>query len=200
MAAIRTIAVIGAGPPGRSIAQLSALGGFRTILEDILPASLRRAESQIRGALDRAVASGALERSAAEAALARLEFAASIEQAAREADLVIECVPDELESKLEIFTLLDKVARPAAIFASTTSSLSVTELASVTYRAKKILGFRFSVSTERTELLEIVRARETAEETMMACLNVARSLAGKVIVTEEMPRYGDGEAVFPPRR
>jgi 3-hydroxybutyryl-CoA dehydrogenase len=138
MAEIRTIAVIGAGVHGRSIAQLSAVGGFRTILEDILPASLRKAEGEMLAWLHRAVEAGRLAHSAAHLARARMEYATSIEEAARTADLVIEAVPDELESKLEIFTLLDKVARPATILASSTSSLSVTELASVTYRAKKI--------------------------------------------------------------
>jgi 3-hydroxybutyryl-CoA dehydrogenase len=187
MAEIRTIAVIGAGVHGRSIALLSALGGFRTVLEDILPASLRKAESEIRGVLARAVESGALERTAAEAALARLEYATSIEQAARAADLVIEAVPEELESKLEIFTLLDKVARPATILASTTSSLSITDLASVTYRAKKILGMRFSAPGEQAELREIVRARETDEETLAACAEAGHRMGGKVVVIEEAP-------------
>jgi len=132
MTEVRTIAVIGAGTIGRIIAQLSALGGFRTILEDILPASLRQAETEIRGALDHATERGNITRAAADAALARIEYASSVEQAARAADLVIEAVPDEMESKIEILTLLDKVARPNTILASNTSSFSVTELASVT--------------------------------------------------------------------
>src|ERR1041384_3075754 len=73
MAEIRTIAVIGAGTRGPDLAQIFALGGFRTILEDILPASLRRAEDAIRVALDRAIEEGAMTRSAVEAALRRME-------------------------------------------------------------------------------------------------------------------------------
>src|ERR1051326_2711258 len=118
MAQIRTITVIGAGIRGREIAQICALGGFRTILEDILPATLRQAEDEIRSAFQRAIGAGELTRAQADAALARIEYASSVEQAAREADLVIEAVPEELESKIEIFTLLDKVARPATILAS----------------------------------------------------------------------------------
>src|SRR5438270_13324865 len=124
MAEIRSIAVIGAGVCGRAMAQLAALGGFRTILEDILPGSLRQAENEILASLRRAVEAGRVAHSAAHLAMARMEYATSIEQAARSADLVIEAVPEELESKIEIFTLLDKVARPATILASSASSVS----------------------------------------------------------------------------
>ena len=79
----------------------------------------------------------------ADAAFARLEYAGSVDEAARQADLVIEAVPEELESKIEIFTLLDKICRPSTILASNTSSLSLTEIASVTYRAPKIVGMHF---------------------------------------------------------
>src|SRR5512146_2673937 len=130
---VATIAVIGAGIMGRGIAHAAALGGYRTILEDILPSALRRAESEIRGKLDRAVELGKVSSADANSAFGRIEYASSVEEAARQADLVIEAVPEEMESKIEIFTLLDKVCRPNTILASNTSSLSVTEIASVTY-------------------------------------------------------------------
>jgi 3-hydroxybutyryl-CoA dehydrogenase len=177
-----TIAVIGAGTAGRSIAQLSALGGFSTIMEDILPASLRRAGSEIRAALDYSIARGAITASAADAAFARIEYASSVEQAARAADLIIEAVPDEWESKTEIFTLLDKVAKPATIFASTTLEFSITDLAAVTYRAKKILGLRFTLPIDQPQLLEIVRGRETDAATVAACAEVGRRMGLKVVM------------------
>src|SRR5512140_1075875 len=93
---VRTIAVIGAGIMGRGIAHVAALGGYRTILEDILPASLRRAEGEIRGNLDKAIELGKVSRADADAALERLEYASTVEDAAREADLVIEAVPEEM--------------------------------------------------------------------------------------------------------
>src|SRR6266567_4162611 len=125
---------------GRGIAHAAALGGYRTILEDLLPNALRRAETEIRANLDKAIELGKVNSKDAEAAFARIEFAGSVEEAAREADLVIEAVPEEMESKIEIFTLLDKICRPSTILASNTSSLSITEIASVTYRAKKCMG------------------------------------------------------------
>ena len=121
MATVNTVAVIGAGIMGRGIAHAAALGGFRTILEDLLPAALRKAESEIRANLDQAVELGKVSAPDADAAFGRIEFAGSVEEAAREADLVIEAVPEELESKIEIFTLLDKICRPTTILASNTS-------------------------------------------------------------------------------
>ena len=90
MPEIRTIAIIGAGIMGRGIAHAAALGGYRTVLEDILPTTLRKAETEIRANLDKAVELGKVTKDEAEQAFAHLEYASSVEQAAREADLVID--------------------------------------------------------------------------------------------------------------
>ncbi|MGH9570760.1 MAG: 3-hydroxyacyl-CoA dehydrogenase NAD-binding domain-containing protein [Candidatus Angelobacter sp.] len=189
MAEIRTIAVIGAGIMGRGIAHVAALGGYRTILEDILPASLRRAENEIRGNLDKAIELGKVAKADADAAFHRLEYAGSVEGAAREADLVIEAVPEEMESKIEIFTLLDKICKPHTLLASNTSSLSVTEIASVTYRARKVLGMHFFNPVHKMKLLEVVRALETDDETVAACAEVGRHMGKEVVVVREAPGF-----------
>ncbi len=189
MAEIQTIAVIGAGIMGRGIAHVAALGGYRTILEDLLPNALRRAETEIRGNLDKAVELGKVPASDADAAFGRLHYAGSVEEAAREADLVIEAVPEEMESKIEIFTLLDKICRPATILASNTSSLSVTEIASVTYRARKCVGMHFFNPVHKMKLLEIVRALETDDETISAVTEVGKRMKKEVVVIKEAPGF-----------
>ena len=189
MSAIRTIAVIGAGTMGRGIAHVAALGGYRTLLEDVLPAALRKAQDEIRGNLDKAVELGKVSAQEAGAALGRLEFAGSVEDAAREADLVIEAVPEEMESKIEIFTLLDKVCRPATILASNTSSLSITEIASVTYRPRKCVGMHFFNPVHKMKLLEIVRALETDDETLAAAAEVGTRMGKDVVVIRESPGF-----------
>lgn len=189
MAGVKTVAVIGAGIMGRGIAYAAALGGYRTVLEDLLPAALRRAEAEIRANLDKAAELGKVSASDADEAFARLEYAGSVEQAAREADLVIEAVPEEMESKIEIFTLLDKICRPSTILASNTSSLSITEIASVTYRATKILGMHFFNPVHKMKLLEIVRALETDDETLAAAVSVGRRMGKEVVVIKESPGF-----------
>jgi 3-hydroxybutyryl-CoA dehydrogenase len=189
VAEIKTIAVIGAGIMGRGIAHAAALGGYRTILEDILPASLRKAEGEIRSNLDKAVELGKVQKNDADAAFSRIEYAGSVEEAVRQADLVIEAVPEEIESKIEIFTLLDKVSKPNTILASNTSSLSVTEIASVTYRAKKCLGMHFFNPVHKMKLLEIVRALETDDETLAACVEVGKRMGKEVVVVRESPGF-----------
>jgi 3-hydroxybutyryl-CoA dehydrogenase len=189
MAEIRTIAVIGACIMGRGIAHAAALGGYRTILEDILPGSLKKAETEIRTNLEKAVELGKVTAGAASEALDRLEYASSVEQAAREADLVIEAVPEEMESKIEIFTLLDKICRPTTILASNTSSLSVTEIASVTYRAPKCVGMHFFNPVHKMKLLEVVRALETSEDTLAAAVDVGKRMGKEVVVIRESPGF-----------
>jgi 3-hydroxybutyryl-CoA dehydrogenase len=189
VAPVQTVAVIGAGIMGRGIAHAAALGGYRTILEDLLPGALRKAELEIRANLDKAVELGKVSAPDADAAFGRIEFAGSVEEAAREADLVIEAVPEEMESKIEIFTLLDKICRPTTILASNTSSLSVTEIASVTYRAKKCLGMHFFNPVHKMKLLEIVRALETDDDTLATAVEVGKRMGKEVVVIKESPGF-----------
>ena len=189
MPEVQTIAVIGAGTMGRGIAHAAALGGYRTILEDILPNALRRAESEIRANLDKAIELGKVTAGDADAAFNRLEYAGSVDEAARQADLVIEAVPEEMESKIEIFTLLDKICRPTTVLASNTSSLSLTEIASVTYRAKKIVGMHFFNPVHKMKLLEIVRALETDDDTLATAVNVGKRMGKEVVVIKESPGF-----------
>ena len=185
MAEIRTIAVIGAGAVGRRIALAAALAGYRTILEDILPSSLRSAAAEIRASLAMSAEQGAVSPAEAQAAFSRVEYASTVEHAAREADLVIEAVPEEMESKIEIFTLLDKICKPATILASNTTSLSVSDLASVTYRPEKVLGMQFANHSSPAKQLAIVRARLTDDETLAACTDVGKRMGREVVVIAE---------------
>jgi 3-hydroxybutyryl-CoA dehydrogenase len=189
VAQVNTIAVIGAGIMGRGIAHAAAVGGYRTILEDLLPGALRKAESEIRSNLDKAVELGKVSSHQADAAFRRLEYAGSVDEAAREADLVIEAVPEEMESKIEIFTLLDKICRPTTILASNTSSLSITEIASVTYRAKKCVGMHFFNPVHKMKLLEIVRALETDDDTLATVVEVGKRMGKEVVTIKEAPGF-----------
>jgi 3-hydroxybutyryl-CoA dehydrogenase len=127
-----TVAIIGAGPLGRWLALQVARGGFRVLLEDVMPANLHHAQEFLRQQL------GA-EARVAEAGT-QVAFVSTIEDAVRDADLAIDCVPDELESKLEIFCLLDRMAPPRTVLATPTTRLSIADLASCTYRPDKCVA------------------------------------------------------------
>ncbi len=122
-----TVAIIGAGPLGRRLALEAVRAGFRVVLEDVMPSTLRHAEESLREELNAA-------------AMPLVRFAATVEDAVREADLAVDCVPDELESKLEIFSLMDRMAPPRTVFVTPTRNLSIADLASCTYRPGRCVG------------------------------------------------------------
>ncbi len=181
----RTVAVIGAGPLGRGIAHEAALAGYRTILEDVLPTSLRRAEDQIRGHLGRAVGEGKLAQERARAALERLEYATTLEEAAREADIVIEAVPEEFDSKEEIFRLLDKFCRPEVILVTNVSTIKVTEIGAVTLRGPWIVGMDFRRPVHEMQEIRITRGAETRDEAVSAAEEIARRMGKKAVLVNE---------------
>jgi 3-hydroxybutyryl-CoA dehydrogenase len=186
-AAIQAIAVIGAGNVGRGIAHATALGGYHTLLEDLLPGTLRSAQAEIRALLDASVQRSEVTRNNAEAALARIEYASSIEDAVRKADFVIEAVPDEIESKLEIFSLLDRISRPSTILASSTFSLRITDITDVTHCAERCVGMRFVLPVHAMRTLEVVRAVDTSETTLTAAVDVGLRLGKQVKIVVESP-------------
>ena len=165
-----TVAIIGAGPLGRELALAAARGGLRVLLEDVMPATLHHAQEYIRQELG-------------PSALETVAFVSSIEDAVREADLAIDCVPDELESKLEILWLLDRMAPPRTVIATPTTRLSINDLAACTYRPDKCLA----IAVDAREL-----AQGLAAEVLMR--TTLRTSPETVAVTREFWR-GVGVAV-----
>ena len=186
---IKTIAVIGAGTMGRGIAYAASLGGYRTVLEDVSPEMLEQGSAYISQALEDGVTRGKVSQQQKDNALANFSTSRSVEDVCREADLLIEAVPEEMEVKLEIFTIFDKFAKPGAIMASNTSSLSITEMASITFRAENCIGMHFFNPVPKMKLLEIVRALETSQATLQACLEVGRRMGKEVVVIRESPGF-----------
>ncbi|MGH9793951.1 MAG: 3-hydroxyacyl-CoA dehydrogenase family protein [Candidatus Acidiferrales bacterium] len=186
---IKTIAVIGAGTMGRGIAYAAALGGFRTVLEDVNPQVLEQGTAYIRQALAEGVARGKVTALQQQAALANLGTARTVEEAAQTADLVIEAVPEDMRLKIGVFTELDRAARPGCILASNTSSLSITEMAAATSRPRQCIGLHFFNPVPKMKLLEIVRAPETSDETLAACQEVGRRMGKEVVVVRESPGF-----------
>jgi len=161
-----TVAIIGAGPLGRWLALQAARAGYRVLLEDVMPQNLHHAQEFIREQLGIEVLSGG--------AGAGVAFVSTIEDAAREADLAIDCVPDELESKLEIFCLLDRMAPPRTVLATPTTQLSISDLASCTYRPDKCVAIAHEASSLAEGADREIQMRTTSKTSAQTIDLVAR--------------------------
>ncbi|MBW4026758.1 3-hydroxyacyl-CoA dehydrogenase NAD-binding domain-containing protein [Acidipila rosea] len=157
----KVVAIIGAGPLGRELALLCARAGYATVLEDLMPSNLRRAVEYV---------------ASTDAASASLTYASTIEGAVRDADIILDTVPDELESKLEIFSLLDRMAPPKAIFCTPTRALSIADLASCTYRPERCVGLKLPVSLENGQQIEITTTPRTAPDVVTAVKELCQAV------------------------
>ncbi len=139
----------------------------------------------IRSTIDGLVANGKIPAAERDSALGNLATSHSVEDVTRQADLLIDALPEELEVKLEIFTIFDKFAKPGAILASTTRETPIADLAGMTFRTEKCVGLRLLSAPKTAPSLEIVRTAQTSEATISACSEVARRMGLQVTVTEE---------------
>jgi 3-hydroxyacyl-CoA dehydrogenase len=193
---IKTIAVIGANGAGQAFARTSALAGYQTILEDVSREMLERGTSSIGSTLQESVERGELQPETRAAALSCIIPVTGVEAAIRDADLIIETVPEELEMKLELFTIFDKFAKPGAIFASSTVTLSILEISDVTLCRERCIGMRFRKApvgenvgepvwknvaqnvaqnaARKSNAMELVCTKLTSEETVRAASEVAQ--------------------------
>jgi len=184
---VKTIAIIGAGTIGRGIAYASALGGYTTVLEEVSDSMLAKAIAWINESLDEGVRCGKVEAAARDAALARLTTSQVVDEAIRDAELIIEAVPEELEMKLELFTIFDKFAKPNAIFASNTSSLSISDFSDIVIHRERCIGMRFFNPVLKMKSVEIIRTPYTSDETVAACAEVAARMGKETVIVNEAP-------------
>ncbi|SEG03749.1 3-hydroxybutyryl-CoA dehydrogenase [Bryocella elongata] len=166
---VKTIAVIGAGDQGRALAAAAARAGFTVYLEDVMPVKLRHAQEALGD-------------------LAGVHYVSTVEDAVHDADLAIDFVPDELESKLEIVSLLDRMAPPRTLLLIPTRALSITDLASCTYRAAQCVGVKPGDpdAPYRTNLVsapvEIIRSKFVTE----AALRAAQAFFAAMSISSEI--------------
>ena len=185
---IDRVFVIGAGLMGHGIAQVSAAAGKQVTLSDRTAALADKGRQRIAGNLKRQVDKGKLEQAAADAILARVGTAEGTEGAAGH-DIVIEAVFEDEPVKRETWEALTKSADPDAIFASNTSSISITSLATATDRPAKFIGLHFFSPVPVMSLIEIIRGLETSDETYAACRGFAEDLGKTVIESKDMPGF-----------
>ena len=189
----KTIGVLGAGVMGSGIAQVTAAAGYDTVCYDVSADALGAARDHVtsgRFGLDGGVERGKLTRADADAALARLQFTADFDAAAA-TDLVIEAVPERLDLKVRVFRDLDRIAPAATILASNTSGFSIAALAAATDRPEKVIGWHWASPAPVMRLAEIVRTRETSDETVTAVTEAAaRCGKNPVVVNDTAMAWG----------
>jgi 3-hydroxybutyryl-CoA dehydrogenase len=185
---IRVIAVLGAGQMGAGIAQVAAAQGYRVGLADVSVERAAAGRAKVLAQLDRLVEKGKLEQSARDSVAGLLE-ARSFDDAVRAADLVIEAAPEQLELKLDLFGRADQIAPAHAVFASNTSSISITRLAAHTKRPGRVLGMHFFNPVPLMQLVELVSGIATLPETLALGRAVSERLGKLVIVSQDRPGF-----------
>jgi 3-hydroxybutyryl-CoA dehydrogenase len=189
MSPIQRVAVLGAGTMGHGIAQVAAAAGCSVALYDARPEQLSGAMQRVRANLDNGVQRGKITPEARDRTLANLATEEHFREAVAEAQLVIEAVPEQMELKSRVFRELDAAAPAKAVLATNTSSLSVSEIAAATGRPGSVVGLHFFNPVHLMRLLEVVRGRETSEETVAAALAFAEKLGKEPIVVTDTPGF-----------
>lgn len=179
---IRRGAVIGAGVMGGGIAMCFANAGLPVTLIDNAPDGLDRGLARVRANYETSVKRGSLTQAEMEARLARIAGVVGIE-AAKDADVVIEAVFEDMEVKSDIFRALDRIAKSGAILATNTSYLDVDALAAVTSRPQDVLGLHFFSPANVMRLVEVVRAKKTAPDALLTGFELGKSLGKLPIVS-----------------
>jgi len=182
---LKRFAVVGAGTMGHGIAQLLAMAGFEVTLVDVSDEALRRAMDKIAWSLGKLAEKRRVKEEEVNVIKSRIRATVNLEEAVKEADFVVEAVPEDLELKKRVFSAIDKAAPKHAILATNTSSLSITELSKVTRRPDKVVGVHFFNPPVLMELVEVVKGDYTSDETVNVTLELTRKLGKKPILVKK---------------
>ncbi len=189
-------AVVGGGTMGNGIAHVFAQTGFEVALVDVSADVLERALASIEKNMNRQVKKGALEEAARDAALKRIETSTSLDAAA-EAEIFVEAVPEDEALKAKIFSSLDGIASDSAILASNTSSIAITRLAANTSRPERVIGMHFMNPVPVMQLVEVVKGLATSEETTNQVVQLARDLGKTPVVVNDSPGFVSNRVLMP---
>lgn len=194
--AVKTVAVLGSGTMGSAIAQVLAQSGYEVILRDTEERFLQKGEQAIEESLARFLKKGEITQADKDAIRKRITATTDFGKISA-ADFVIEAVTENPEIKKEVFKQMESAAKPGAIFATNTSSLSVTELARVTKRPEKCVGMHFFNPVPVMKLVEVVRTAYTSEETFRAAWELAEKLGKTPIQAKDTPGFIFNRLIIP---
>jgi 3-hydroxybutyryl-CoA dehydrogenase len=188
MTTIHRVGIVGAGTMGNGIAQACAVSGIDAVMIDVAEAAVMRGLATITGSLDRLVKKEKITAAAKDAALLRIKGSTVYDDLAA-CDLVIEAATENLELKLRIIRQIDGIARPTALVASNTSSISITTLAAVTSRPAQFLGMHFFNPVPLMTLVELIRGLQTSDATVAAGIDFAKRLGKEPVVVKNAPGF-----------
>ena len=190
------VAVVGAGTMGNGIAHVFAQHGWETTLIDIAPGLLERVLALIRGNFERQVKKGTVTAEQRDAALARIRTSPSLDAVA-DAELVVEAATERPDVKFKIFSDLDRLAPPAAILASNTSSISITAIAARTKRPPQVVGMHFMNPVPVMPLVEVIRGLETHDATVGKVEEIVKALGKTPVVVNDAPGFVSNRVLMP---
>ncbi|MEM3124253.1 MAG: 3-hydroxyacyl-CoA dehydrogenase NAD-binding domain-containing protein, partial [Candidatus Nitrosocaldus sp.] len=174
--AIERITVLGSGIMGHGIAQISAMAGYKVVMRDIEQQFLDKAMERIRWSLSKLVEKGRLSGDEMNNILDRIRVTVDMEEAVKGADLIIEAIPEDMRLKKETFEKIDSIASSHTIFASNTSTLPITEMASATKREDRFIGIHFFNPPQLMQLVEVIPGARTSKQTIDTAINYVKSL------------------------
>ena len=185
---IKSIGVVGAGTMGNGIAQAFAVAGYPVTMTDVAQAALERGVKTVDGSLERLVKKEKMTAADKAAVLARIKTSTKTEDIAG-ADLVVEAATENLDLKLKIFASLDAIAKPEAIIASNTSSISITKLAAATKRPAQVIGMHFFNPVPVMQLVELIRGLQTSDATHAAVEAITKKIGKAPVQVKNSPGF-----------
>ena len=194
---MKNIVVIGAGTMGNGIAHTFAQTGFNVNLVDVSTESLEKGLKTITANLDRIVAKGNLTEDQKNATLKNISTFTQLEDAAKDADLIVEAATENLDLKLKIFKQMDEIAPENCILATNTSSISITKIASVTNRPEKVIGMHFMNPVPIMKLVEIIKGYSTSKETFSEIFEISKTLGKTPVEVNDYPGFVANRILMP---
>jgi len=186
---ITKVCVLGAGIMGSGIAQVVAEAGYQVAIRDIETSFVEKGISTIKANVDRAVSKGKKDAAEAEAVMKRIKGTTDLREAAQDCQLVIEAVVEIMDIKKQVFKELDSICPESTIFASNTSGLSITEMASVTKRPDRFIGMHFFNPVPVMKLVELIRGFATSDETYQIAKNFVEKIGKTPVEVKEAPGF-----------
>jgi 3-hydroxybutyryl-CoA dehydrogenase len=193
---IKKVAVLGAGIMGNGIAQVSAQAGFQVTMRDLEDKFLKQGLDSIEKSLGRMKKSGKISEGEAEEIAGRIKCTTDLVEAARDADLVIEAIHEDLQLKQQLFKQVDAICPDHTVLATNTSTIRITAIAAATERPDRVVGMHFSNPVPVMRWVELIRALQTSDETMETIKEVSTRMGKEYYISKDSPGF-IGNRLFP---